>query len=120
MKLNNIKNISFQGLKEGNLSTIARVHISNLYPLKEEMKDVDVFIKSVEHYFPQGKYPYEISAIKMSIMPKGLNFFQRLFSKQKITDYFPIGELGKSINYEGSIEDFFRKNISIYYKKFKH
>ena len=56
-----------------------------------------------ENDFPysSAKIPrLRISALKISARPLKLGFWDKLFNKRTVTDYFPIGNMKNSVIYD--------------------
>ena len=95
----------FCGLKIGNLPSFVQVHLPPYYQLEKLAKNADVFITFCEKEFPyaEGKISkMNISALKISARPLNLPFWKRIFNKQTITEYFPVGNMKNSVVYDKS------------------
>ena len=104
MEINKV-NPSFKSLKIGRLPAIARIYIPPYEEMEKLTKNADVYIKSCENFFPYEKYGLKrmwCQALKISARPKNLSFFKRLFNKNTVTEYFPIGNLRESVIYDKS------------------
>ena len=104
---------NFGRLRVGKLSNIGRVVLPPQEELKKLTEKADVFIKTCEKEFLYKSNPNRTmgtEALKISARPLKLGFWDKLFNKKTVTEYYPIGNM--------NMESYSLKNNYYYYSSF--
>ena len=102
MKTNKIEP-SFQRLKIGKIPAYCIAHLPTYKEMEKLTDKADVFIKICEKDFEyKGDRIQKINvpALKISARPLNLGFFEKLFNKKTVTEYFPVGNMRVSVVYD--------------------
>ena len=94
---------NFGRLRVGKLSNIGRVVLPPQEELKKLTEKADVFIKTCEKEFLYKSNPNRTmgtEALKISARPLKLGFWDKLFNKKTVTEYYPIGNMKDSVIYD--------------------
>lgn len=113
MTLSELK-VSFKSIKIGKLSSSEIIQLPDEKTLEYISQNADVKLKGVNKNFPYRNGTISIRAIKITARPKGLTFFQKLFGKKTITDYYPTSLNLKQyikFDFKGTFEEFLKKII---------
>lgn len=116
-----VERISFTGTYDKISRSTDRIYLSNLKELSKNTSNVDVFLSSSTKEYPYLKHngTLDVPCIKISVVPKGLNFIQRMFTDKRYVTYFPTGNMRELIGYKENFDDVFLRIVGLFKENFK-